>query len=378
MMRAALAVMLLPEQQRLGRGLVGREWILLDSAVYMPVQLAALLCSHHTQSSAFKVQVLVFVSWLQLRRRGEEVLRQPAAGVLATTVRGMGVPEFASAARTLQAAEEAAALPQQAPAAAPPKGATAAQPQSGNPSSASALASAAKARRSKRVLKARAAQSLLMSEAAGLEAGELMGDDMEWQDVDPVVRPPNLAAWAQLCAAAKRIADAQHAQQQQQLTHVAGISSGTLAEAGSSHRPLQARLRQLTNRLSSLLSASLAVDPTATEPPSPSSPPQPPSQAADLQQGVGVPAATTLAADAAPGGWPVLPGAVAVDELAATAAAMSVELRGDVLRGCRLRKRKALADFLGELQALGLSKRQADVPQGGAAARIVTLCCSLR
>lgn len=295
----------------------------------------------------------------------------------------MGVPEFVSAARTLQAAEDAAApaaatntAAQTGPntaqhttgSKAQGKGAAAAAPNSVTPTGAvtkaplSAAAAAAKARRSKRVLKGRAALSLLMSQASGLEVGELVGDGGEGDDVeDPVQHAHNLQAWSQLCSAAKQAADAQQQQQQQASTQQLTSSSPSVTPIA--HK-LQGRLRQLTVKLAGLLTASLAVDPTAA----PISDTATASDTQPMPSSADAPSDTQQRPTHTPSQTqPTLstPGAVTVDELAATAAAMSVELRGDVEKGCRLRKRKALADFLGELQELGLSKRQADVPPGG-------------
>jgi len=289
----------------------------------------------------------------------------------------MGVPEFISAARTLQAAEEAAVAP---PAAADP-----ANPQQGGPTtttattsgptksqgkaastaapSVSAGAAAAKARRSKRVLKGRAELSLLTTQASGLEAGELVGEGAQWEDVDPVQHPPNVQAWLQLCAAAKHAA--KHAQQQQQ--QPAQQWHAQQQQQASGEKLQGERLPQLTRRLAGMLTTSLAVDPTCASS-LPHTPPMLAEQDAlslqqQQQQQQGGDVVSTAPGQEAYTTAPI-PGAVAVDELAATAAAMSVELRGDTEKGCRLRKRKALADFLGELAGLGLSKRQADVPPG--------------
>eukprot|EP00198_Chlamydomonas_reinhardtii_P014222 XP_001703559.1 predicted protein [Chlamydomonas reinhardtii] len=50
------------------------------------------------------------------------------------------------------------------------------------------------------------------------------------------------------------------------------------------------------------------------------------------------------------------------DELATAAIVRSQELRADVSKGARMRKRQALADFLEALEAQGLSRRQTGVP----------------
>lgn len=58
--------------------------------------------------------------------------------------------------------------------------------------------------------------------------------------------------------------------------------------------------------------------------------------------------------------WPA--GAQAIDELAAEAAQRATELRTLTAKGARLRKKKALTDFLDALQAAGASRFASAVP----------------
>jgi hypothetical protein len=53
-----------------------------------------------------------------------------------------------------------------------------------------------------------------------------------------------------------------------------------------------------------------------------------------------------------------------LDELAGTAAERSAALQGDVAKGARARKKKALSDFLKALNAAGASRLRSDVPPG--------------
>jgi len=283
------------------------------------------------------------------------------------------------------------------------------------------------------------------AQASGLEARELVGEGEEEEGADPAAHPQCRAAWAQLCAAAKAAATQDHQQQQQQQQQQLQGAVGPSApvDQGPVAPRLQGRVRQLTGRLAGLLTASLAADPTAAAAPAHEAvaeDEQQQQQQQQQQQGGGAGGGAEEAGGAG-GACSGLPGAIAVDDLAATAAAMSVELRGDMGKSCRLRKRKvcagdwgqggavvpgcvcgwllcgegrvepghagqpvhaftqpsytlfpacthahahahahthahthsytylqALADFLGELGALGLSRRQADVPQGEGAA----------
>jgi hypothetical protein len=64
--------------------------------------------------------------------------------------------------------------------------------------------------------------------------------------------------------------------------------------------------------------------------------------------------------------WRCLPppatGAAAIDSLASEAAERALALKGDVEKGARARKKKALTDLLKGLVAAGVSRRRTAVP----------------
>ena len=54
--------------------------------------------------------------------------------------------------------------------------------------------------------------------------------------------------------------------------------------------------------------------------------------------------------------------AIAVDEMASDVASRAVQLRGDIVKGAKARKKKALVDFFRALAASGVSKLRSAVP----------------
>ncbi|KAJ9508815.1 hypothetical protein QJQ45_028121 [Haematococcus lacustris] len=224
---------------------------------------------------------------------------------------------------------------------------------------------------------------LLMSQAIGLDASELDCPEGE-EEVDGNVAgavqgvPPGAAgmatsrarqgwqllvnSWSGWATALTPAAE----------THPVGeqsdVVTAALAHFASGR---QARLPRLVVRFGAVLEATLEADPTACSPPLP-----PPTSSASAAPEANVPAVspspTTAQSCPSPTAGPAsaaaqllpLPGHHQLDALASLAAARSADLAADRDKGCRLRKKKGLADLLAALTALGVSRRQADVPSG--------------
>ncbi len=248
----------------------------------------------------------------RLSRRAEEVLRQPAATALATAVKGMGVGELAGAAAAVSRADgeedDAAA------AAAGGAGAEAkAQGADGDAKQQPAVKKAKKGKKSAEQAKAEAEANDL----AGAEADGNGGPAAEAK-----------ALWAQLSAAAAE-AVSNDMELQGVLTSLGGGGASAASAAGA-YLP---RLPQLASRLGRVLGGSL------------------------------FPAADAAAGDADDDGADADATAMTPDELAATAIVRSHELRTDVTKGARMRKRQALGDLFAALEQQGLSRRVTAVPQ---------------
>lgn len=253
--------------------------------------------------------------------------------MLAQAVKSMGVNELASAATALQQQQGAGATP--------PATAGAAAGAAGAAPPPKPVVRRARKARGKKGGPA-APVSILMTQASGLEVAELE----EEQEADPVMAATNRQAWAALCAAAAAVADEADASQP-------ALAAGVEAAANGGKQQWGGRLKVLAGRLGKVLSAALATDPTAW-----TDVEEEEEEEGKEQEEKG----SGAAAEDASSLPELLPGALKVDELAAAAAARAAELKADVAKGCKLRKRKALSDFLHALGALGLSKRASDVP----------------
>jgi midasin len=290
----------------------------------------------------------------RLSRRAEGFLAQPAAGVLAAASQALGLAQLAppargGAAKAAAAATAAAAAAQAqdqaqagdggdagaggAPAAAAPAagGGEAAFAGAGELSRED-LGAAAGARSAEAVAAAAAVVGKRAGRgrrrgrrgAAGAPAVDV--GDMELGEALEVVEEEDPAAWRAYAGAV--------------LGAEGAAAVATAAAAPVVGGKYAGRLPQLAARMARVL-----------EPPSPPA----------------LPAAGAAAGAAADGGGdedgaaPAAP-AARIDDLAATAAARALALRGDVSKGARARKKKALTDLLKALRAAGVSRRVADVP----------------
>eukprot|EP00798_Chlamydomonas_sp_ICE-L_P024875 gene24875-10536_t len=253
----------------------------------------------------------------RLKRRAEEVLAQAAASVLATSVKAMGVAELM------------AAKP-------PPPPVTVAPKEAGATDKLDAAVEKESAKKAKVTPKkvtpkppADAASTL--PAASGLEMSEVDGSALLRDDL--CLGAANIQTWSKLCSAA--VAEAIAAQP-------AG-SSATTPQA-SAQLPYHRRVPQLTKQLSKVLNSVVA--------------------AAGVAGGVAVTGVAGVEGDAADQESEGYPAAMYVDELAVGAASRAAELKDDIAKGARLRKKKALSDYTKALMAMGVSKRASDVPAG--------------
>ena len=299
----------------------------------------------------------------RLSRRAEDVLRAAAATALAAAVKGMGVPEFAAAAQAARraAGEEDDGTAELAAAAARTEleadvaraaAAAAVKADHGSEEAQKARAEAAKAiakakaaaaalaakRRKRKQTAAQAAAAAEAIELGGIKpadgdaaAGGAEGADADGDADDTAERWTATAGkLTQVLSEDKALASALTA-----AGSAAPTVPGADGAAGASSSSYLPRLPQLAARLTRVIGDSF-------KPATPG------------------PSANGAEAEAADGG-DAGPDMTA-DELATAAIVRSQELRADVSKGARMRKRQALADFLEALEAQGLSRRQTGVP----------------
>ncbi|GFR41361.1 hypothetical protein Agub_g2044, partial [Astrephomene gubernaculifera] len=264
----------------------------------------------------------------RLSRRAEEVLRQPAATALATADKAMGVGELAAAAA---AAEKAYGTVDEA-------AATAAD---GAAKEGAAKAGVKRAPRVKKLTPEQAAAEAEAMDLAGTGAAEASAVEAAAGAVAP---GDGLAKrWSQFCAGVQQSL-AQDAGLQQALTAASATLSSQSSSSSGSAAAYLPRLPQLAARLARVVGDSL----------------QPPANNSSSPAADGAPAPQADADGADPANAP--PELMSPDELAAAAIMRSHELRTDVSKGARMRKRQALADLYEALEQQGLSRRRTGVP----------------
>ncbi|EFJ44763.1 hypothetical protein VOLCADRAFT_121252, partial [Volvox carteri f. nagariensis] len=249
----------------------------------------------------------------RLSRRAEEVLRQPAATALAAAAKGMGVGELAAAA-------------------------AAAARECGGGADAAAVAEAGKVdgTAQQRTVAAKPKPRKLTAAQAEAEAEAMdLAGTAATEGADGVGNISTAAAqWARI-SADLQAALPQDADSQQVLAAAAAILSAPGDSNGASTAYLP-RLPQLVARLARVVADSL----------------HPRSEAA----------ATAAAADGTDDAADGAPEFMTPDELVVTCIVRSNELRADVSKGARMRKRQALAELFEALEQQGLSRRQTAVP----------------
>lgn len=289
----------------------------------------------------------------RLSRRGEAVLAAAAAVVLAKANKAMGVTELA------------AVMPAPPP---PIPDAPAPDPYALplTPAAAVAAAAAAAAAARSQVLLSRAAAkanraAVAAAEAyAALDASELVfGQDNEDDDDEDVeqsaaataaaaaaaaaslvsTHKADKLAWNAFCSGCTAVATTHSAASLP--TTTTDVSGSGAQAADSSSSGYSQRLPQLLPRLAKVLTTSLFQ--------------VPPKQATAIIVEGAEPAGPL---EVAPDGAEVL------DDLAVAVAQRAVALRGDITKGARSRKKKAVTDALKSLSAAGVSRRVADVPAG--------------
>lgn len=330
----------------------------------------------------------------RLRRRAEDALKQPAAGVLAQATQAMGVQEMAAAAAAVTAAEAAEGAA--AAAAAAGAGADGAQP--AKPKKPSAKRSLGKpGRKGAAGGQAGGEEDEEAGGAyAGLEVAEVMGGGEQGEgvaaDLEVAGGEMDRGAWGQLCSAmaaqvtercaaaasmeaAAAVAAAAAPQPPAEVagegkgkkrarkgakaadTAAAAAAGAAVAVAASTAQApgYSARLPQLTAQLGRVLGSALEAAAAA------------PTAGAASTAAAATTAAATIDAPAADAAGEQeeapLPLYAAVDDVAVSAAIRSSELKADTSKGAKLRKRKALTDLLEALRGLGLATAASAVPR---------------
>ncbi|KAG2499138.1 hypothetical protein HYH03_002721 [Edaphochlamys debaryana] len=260
----------------------------------------------------------------RLSRRAEDVLKEPAATALAKAVKGMGVPELAAAAAAAAKADGAELA--EAEAAAAVAGTVAAVAEAGKKGDGKEKGKDKAAEKAKPVVKARPKKLTPQQAAEAAEAAELAGvtgaeadGAAEADAADPAAR------WSAFAAAVQSGLAADTPLQAALTAAAAAAAPAGASAAGSAYLP---RLPQLASRLGRIVADSLRPPPPAT---------------ADADGDADADAMTP-------------------DALAAAAIVRSHELRSDIAKGARMRKRQALSDLYEALEGQGLSRRQTAVP----------------
>ena len=340
----------------------------------------------------------------RLSRRAEDVLKQPAAGVLAAASQKMGLGQITAPKAALQAAAAAAkaankaAKKQAAAAAAAAATEGAAAGAAGDTTAAAAGQGTGDAQGSELAAAAAAAAKVdpaLLGEldlaATGSTAAAAAASTAHWAASLDCLATAAVAGWAgdrgaaagaaatsgqkpkgsrarkaaaaaaaaQIDAVTLVLADAlerlapQEQQAWQAFAAAAVAAAAAAAAAGNSMQPATsssssylARLPKLTAKMAKVLRPKAVPAATAAAAAAP-----PSNMPNGIEQGEDP---TSPAAAAAP--------AVQLDDLAATAASRALALSGDISKGARLRKKKALSDLLHALGAAGFSKRASEVP----------------
>jgi midasin len=336
----------------------------------------------------------------RLSRRAEDVLKQPAAGVLAAASQGMGLaqvtaPKAARAAAAAAAKAATKAAKKQAAAAA----AAAAAGDAGSDAAAAAAGqgSAVPAQGADIAAAAAAAAEvdpaflgeLESDAAAAAAAGDDPGAVVPWSaSLDSLAAAAvaaglggtffTAAAGAGGTAGTKQKLKGSRARKAAAAAAAAQFNSATaiLADALEVVMPLE---QQTWASFAAAVLATAAASSAHSTGSSSSYLARLPKLVSKMARVLGppaAPAAATAPAATAAGGLPngihhlddgssaavAAAPAVQLDDLAATAASRALQLSADISKGARLRKKKALNDLLHALAATGFSKRASDVP----------------